>query len=309
MARLYEEVEQLAQSHDVLMVIYDNVYLPEFLEKLKTIYRVYFCEDDPEGSEARSRPYVHAFDHSFAAAVNYDATTRTAEKYRQWGARHASWFPVVFGIAPDDHDGASPLTDEDFDRARRPMDAIFVGRADPSKVARVVEIARAAGVEVYGVGWSRYLDPVWSIGYWRSRLPRGSDRSRYLPDECLVGTYRSTKIGLNIHESFGPCNRRMFALPASGVMQICDCPEGLSEVFEVGKEVIVYRTPKEAAELIRYYLEHDAERQAIAAAGYRRVTRDYLSHLVFERIMARVRDSMASDGRDRTRVLAREDDE
>ncbi len=296
MVSLYEEIETLAQSHDVLMVIYDNVYVPEFLEKLKMIYRVYFCEDDPEGSEERSRPYVHAYDHSFAAAVNYDATTRTWQKYREWGARHASWFPVAFGIAPDDHDGAAKLTDEDFHAARRPMDAIFVGRADPSKVARVVNIARAAGVNVHGVGWSRYLDPVWSLPYWRARMPRGADRSRYLPDERLVATYRATKIGLNIHESFGPCNRRMFALPASGVMQICDCPEGLGEVFEIGKEVVVYRTVNDAADLIRFYLEHDVQRRTIAAAGYQRVMRDYLSHVVFQRIMARIRESMIADG-------------
>jgi len=70
--RLYEKVRNLAKSHDILIVRYDNVYTPEFLKSLNNIYKVYFCDDDPEGSDVRSKPYVHAFDHCFAAAVNFD---------------------------------------------------------------------------------------------------------------------------------------------------------------------------------------------------------------------------------------------
>jgi len=46
-------------------------------------------------------------------------------------------------------------------------------------------------------------------------------------------------------------------------------------MFDPGKEVVAYRTPEECAELIRYYLAHDDERQAIARAGQARTLREH----------------------------------
>jgi spore maturation protein CgeB len=41
-------------------------------------------------------------------------------------------------------------------------------------------------------------------------------------------------------------------------------------MFEVGREVIAYRTPQECAELMTLYLERENERRAIARAGQER---------------------------------------
>ena len=84
-----------------------------------------------------------------------------------------------------------------------------------------------------------------------------------------------TKIGLNMHISYGPINTRLYQLPANGVMQICDCKKGLGDVFEIDKEIIAYKSINEAIELIKYYLSDEKERENIALAGYRRVMTDY----------------------------------
>jgi spore maturation protein CgeB len=46
-------------------------------------------------------------------------------------------------------------------------------------------------------------------------------------------------------------------------------------MFEPGKEVVAYRSPEECVELVKYYLEHDKEREAIARAGQERTLREH----------------------------------
>lgn len=91
-------------------------------------------------------------------------------------------------------------------------------------------------------------------------------------------------------------NGRLYQLPMNGVMQICDCKDVLSEVFEPGKEIIGYDTIDEAIELIKYYLENDEERKKIAAAGFRRAIKNYKYSDVMYNILKEVKKGMIDDG-------------
>lgn len=51
--------------------------------------------------------------------------------------------------------------------------------------------------------------------------------------------------------------------------------EDLAKEFEDGKELVMYRNLEELVQKTRYYLEHEEERQQIAAAGYEKVLREY----------------------------------
>ncbi len=50
---------------------------------------------------------------------------------------------------------------------------------------------------------------------------------------------------------------------------------GLNESFENGKELVMYSSVAEAADLADYYLEHEEERAKIAACGRERMKKDY----------------------------------
>lgn len=304
--QLYEKIASLAKTHDIFIVRYDNVYLPEFLKSLEGIYKVYFCDDDPEGSDVRSKPYVHAFDHSFAAAVNFDKNTKTWQKYLEWGAKRADWYPL--GVMPEDYNPS--LLVEDIYNVDRDIDLVYVGTSW-LKLDRLVEIKKAfPQMKVYGRGWHwkgllaspRSYQKMYGSWEWRTfsgaiKAPFfGLWRVKEIPTDELVPLYQRCKIGINLHLSFGPINLRLYQLPANGVMQICDCPEGLGQVFEIGKEVLVYHSVKEAIELIRYYLEHDDERKEIAAAGFRRAMRDYRRITIFSKAMEKVKEGMLEDG-------------
>ena len=59
-------------------------------------------------------------------------------------------------------------------------------------------------------------------------------------------------------------NQRVFDVPACGAFLLTDHQEALAEAFEIGKEVVCYSSQEEAAELIRHYLVHPEEAEAIA---------------------------------------------
>jgi len=88
----------------------------------------------------------------------------------------------------------------------------------------------------------------------------------------------ASKVTVNCHidiaGSFAD-NMRLFEATGVGCMLITDWKENLHRIFEIGKEVVAYRTPEECTELIQYYLTHDQERQVIARAGQERTLRDH----------------------------------
>ncbi|MBZ5638997.1 MAG: glycosyltransferase [Acidobacteriia bacterium] len=102
--------------------------------------------------------------------------------------------------------------------------------------------------------------------------------------------YRRTRIGPNFHNSTGPVNFRTFALPANGVLLLCDNKRHLGLVFDVGREAIGFEEVGEAIELTRHYLAHDDDRRTIAAAGWERCLRDYGEAAVFRRLIASVEE-------------------
>jgi hypothetical protein len=87
-----------------------------------------------------------------------------------------------------------------------------------------------------------------------------------------------SKITLNHHievaDSYAN-NMRLFEATGVGALLITDWKKNLAEMFEPGREVVVYRSAAECAELIRYYLDHDDEREAIAQAGQKRTCREH----------------------------------
>jgi spore maturation protein CgeB len=70
-------------------------------------------------------------------------------------------------------------------------------------------------------------------------------------------------------------NMRLYEATGVGSLLITDRKDNLGNLFEVGKEVVAYSTQEEASELIRHYLAHPDEAEAIAKAGQARTLRDH----------------------------------
>jgi spore maturation protein CgeB len=68
---------------------------------------------------------------------------------------------------------------------------------------------------------------------------------------------------------------RVFDVPASGGFLLTDYMPGLEKMFEIGKEIEVYRTPDELREKVDYYLARPEACREIAHRARERVLRDH----------------------------------
>jgi spore maturation protein CgeB len=68
---------------------------------------------------------------------------------------------------------------------------------------------------------------------------------------------------------------RNFEIPYFGGFQITDYVPTLENYFDIGKEIICYSNVDEAADLISYYLNNDAEREKIKNAGHHRAASEH----------------------------------
>jgi spore maturation protein CgeB len=78
------------------------------------------------------------------------------------------------------------------------------------------------------------------------------------------------------HEDYA-ANVRLYEATGMGACLLTDWKSNLHELFEPETEVVTYRHPEEAAEKVRYLLDHDDQREAIAKAGQHRTLRDHTS--------------------------------
>jgi spore maturation protein CgeB len=151
------------------------------------------------------------------------------------------------------------------------MPITFVGSMTFHHDARVrllESLCRSADIEIYGKG----------VEY----LPKDSlIRRRHKGEAWGIDMYQllfNSKITLNHHIGMAKSyanNLRLFEATGVGTLLVTDWKKNLHEMFDVGKEVVSYRTPEECAEKIRYYVEHEDEREEIARAGQQRTLRDH----------------------------------
>jgi spore maturation protein CgeB len=273
--RMYADLEALIKSTGANILIVDNCfpYHPEFLRRLP-IYKVLRTSDGPLAAYDRDFAYLHAYDHVLFHSPAYSRDMGIAEKLRYCGAKQIDFWPLGSFDALCDRS----MTEEGIELNNRDIDIAFVGALAPNKMPMIAAVKKAFGrkMRLYGLASLKknlYFNLKFNCPGWVSPLPF----ERYVP------LYQRTKIGINVHNrgDYTVGGYRLFDLPANGVMQISDGGPYLDTFFEVGKEIESYKNTDELIDKIKYYLEHDAERQEIARNGYRRVELDYrMAHLL-----------------------------
>jgi len=257
---LYEKIADLSSRCDCLVNLTGANFHPDFVRQLST-FNVFICNDDPESSYDLSEPCAPAYDYCFTGNV------ACLELYHGWGIQNVGFLPL--GFYEDDYD--TRLTEQDILEGNRRYDVSFVGERETHWRRERLDRLKSAFPDghFYGRGWKK--------GYISKK-------------SLLLALYADTKVGPNIHNSVGPVNRRTYALPANGVMQICDNRCRLAQLFKLGKEVVGVDSIDEMVEAVRYYLAHDEKRRKIAAAGWKRAYRDYSEMAVWERLIEMIRD-------------------
>ncbi len=242
-----------------------NVH-PAWLADLRT-FNVYGCFDDPESTAQLSEPVAKYFDAAFVGNL------ACLPMYQSWGMRRVAWCPI--GIVH--HDFPEGISTEVLVTRNRDIPTAFVGERESSW--RQTRLDRLV---------SEFPDAVFRGNGWP--LGRISDEDRRL-------LYRDTRVGWNIHNSLGPINVRLFALPANAVMQICDNRCRLGQFMKLEHEVIGFDTIEQCIDRTKYFLTHDAERSEIAANGHRRYLADYSENRIWDYYCSQFKEWLGGESR------------
>src|SRR6266545_5274834 len=164
--------------------------------------------------------------------------------------------------------GFEPRVLDHLDATAQPATAtIFVGALGRIQHAEsnglLARAAELVPIDFYGLGVEEWPED--------SPIRRG-----YRGEAFGLDMYRllaSAKIALNRHGAVAEGyanNMRLYEATGVGTLLLTDAKQNLSDLFEPGTEVVTYTSAEDAADKIRYYLEHEDERAAIARAGQAR---------------------------------------
>lgn len=235
----------------------------------------------------------------------------------QWAANQYVYRPVLFGD-PDSPlkirggGGVMNQTDSDHNPSPSPLtlkggswDVVFVGGWTKPR-QKIVSAIERAGIRVfaYGGGWSGGrvnfsemiklfsvakinlgLNP--SPGFFNKnslgRLAFRHSINRIIPDFHLIRNFKTW-----IHRGIPQIKGRHFEVPACGGFTIAGKADDIENYYAPDKEMVFYDSVPDLIEKIKYYLEHNEEREAIARAGYERTIRDHTYEKRLSEIFRRI---------------------
>ena len=190
-------------------------------------------------------------------------------RFRELGVE-SEYFRIAFYERVAERLEADGLgTEPDRDR---PHGAVFVGGVHP--------VVHERGTRLLEEACSRANLEVW--GYGADALPDGSAiRARHHGEAWGLDMYRilaRSRIVVNRHidAAEGHANNmRLYEATGAGAMLLTDAGSNLGELFEPGREVVVYDGAGDLVAKLDHYLAHDDERVAIARAGQERTLREH----------------------------------
>lgn len=246
--RFFEAVER--ERPDVVLVDTGEHLHPEVLARVKERFHpvmAIYLMDDPVSQRwtnvVRALPLydiIGAFDR------------HQVDQYRR--ATRANVLHLPCACDPDVYQ-PQPLSTQQ--RQRYGTDVAFVGTLQDGRAA-LLEAIRGWQPAIWA--WNRHD---------LKRYPALAPLYRgFVHGEQASWVYQASRISLNIHhpQTRSGVNMRTFEIAAAGGFQLVDDHPGIGDLFEVGKEIVTYRTAADLNDKLRYYLAHDAERREIAQA-------------------------------------------
>jgi len=267
--RMYDDIRKFINKAGAEALIVDNCfpYHPDFLKTLP-IYKVLRTSDGPMATYDRDFAYLHSYDHVLYFSPAYSKDMGMEEKLRYCGAKKVDFWP----LASFDALCNPSKTEMDILSSKRDIDVIFVGALHVDKMPMIAAVKKAFGSRLQLYGLANFKKNVYfNLKYGFPGWVRPLAFADYVP------LYQRAKIGINIHlrGEYTLGGYRLFDLPANGVMQISDGGKYLTQFYNVGEEIVGYRSASDLIEKVEYYLAHDVERERIALNGFKRVRNDY----------------------------------
>lgn len=191
------------------------------------------------------------YDHRLAMARKADfvfcAQKRAVEEFKRDGIANPIWLPHA----------VDPLAYPRFSFASKKYDVCFVGHINSGN--RVDALDR--------------LFREFPNFYYGQKL-----------FEKAAEIYGRSRVVFNI-TMLDDLNMRTFEAMATGSFLLTNWLPTIEEFFEDGKHLVLYRSLDEMVDKARYYIEHEEEREKIAAAGCEEVLRNHTFKNRIEKVL------------------------
>jgi len=188
-------------------------------------------------------------------------------KYREIGAKSILGIPIAGGIA----------VERDWSNLKERYDVSFVGDRTPVYRKKYLNELRKRAIPIHLFG--------------------GDRNGGYIPLKEMLNVYWFSKINLNFSRT-GYKNEklqmkgRIFEVPMAGGFLLTEYVPHIENYFQIDKEIVCFRDSKEMIDKIKYYLNHDEERRAIAKAGWERARANYTSFHTLSKVFEEIEEDI-----------------
>jgi spore maturation protein CgeB len=221
---------------------------------------VAFFFDDLARFDCYSKYYIPYIDY----IVTCDSR-QSVEKYNEVGIN------AQFMI-----NGPSRSFFENLDVDEYRTDIVFIGNKIADREIFIHELQRLGfDVAFYGDGW-----------------PNGQ-----IPSPKMIELINTSKINLNFTKTYDLSGSfqfkgRIFEVCMCGSFLLTEYIPGIEDYFKIGEEIECFKTKEEMVEKVKYYLEHEKEREKIAAAGYEKTRKLYSLERFFGDIITNIENGV-----------------
>jgi len=218
------------------------------------------------------------------------------EKFRLEDYRRAGAHPIYC------QEAANPNFYRPHD-LRREFDATFVGQRYGNRPDYIRALVDAGiDVRVWGPHWDTMVESSQRKETFGKRIANllrlrrapwlTNGAGRYggpLSDEALIHMYSRSKISLGFSSvanasGIKQVRLRDFEAPMSGAFYLVEYFEELNECFLPDKEIVCFGSEAELIEKVKYYLDHEADRERIRQAGLKRARSEHTWHQRFQHV-------------------------
>ena len=166
------------------------------------------------------------------------------------------------------------------------FDFTFVGGISKVHVNRfelINTLSESTGLEIFGYG--------------KNSLDKNSKAYKHHHGEAwgleMYRTLAQSKISLNCHEEVAgnyASNMRLYEATGMGTCLITDWKPNLSNIFELDKELVTFKSVNELNDKVNYLLENEDERAKIAIKGQKRVLKENTYYYRMKQLLKIIED-------------------
>lgn len=232
---------------DVLYIQEGNILSDKFILKLKPMVKLII------GQVASSIP-------SYRTYKSYDLVLTPLPHFKK-SFNERGIKSEYFQLAFDDR------VLKEIGPKERKFDFTFVGgisKVHANRFELINILSERTGLEIFGYG--------------KNSLDKNSKAYMHHHGEAWgLEMYRilaQSKISLNCHEEVAgnyASNMRLYEAPGMGTCLITDWKPNLSEIFDLEKEIVTFRSVNELNAKVNYLLDNEDEREKIAIKGQKKV--------------------------------------